>query len=121
MDEGSDSAPGTRRAGRGSLMRLLVRRIGFRNRRRLTVGLLAVSAAAVVLWLLPWRAGPASLELVALGSDGRFQSEVQIPRTWTDTSVSSQGALARVPLVLGVVNSGGRPARPGRNDTRSDR
>lgn len=95
-------------------MRLLVRRIGFRNRRRLTVGLLAVSAAAVVLWLLPWRAGPASLELVALGSDGRFQSEVQIPRTWTDTSVSSQGALARVPLVLGVVNSGGRPARPGR-------
>lgn len=74
--------------------------------------MLAGSAAVVAVIFLPWRTRPAALELVALGGDGQFQASVQIPPDWMDTSDSELGAVARVPLVLAVVNSGGRAAQP---------
>lgn len=74
--------------------------------------MLAGSAAVVAVIFFPWRSRPPALQLVALGGDGKFQESIQIPPDWTDTSDSELGAVARVPLVLAVVNSGGRAARP---------
>src|SRR5690606_39434496 len=61
-----------------------------------------------------WRDGPAELELVALNADGAFEQSIAVPAAWADTLYAAPGIAARVPLVLGVRNSGGEPARPQR-------
>jgi hypothetical protein len=85
---------------------------GFRLRRRWMWAGIAGAVGGLVLYLRPWVDGPALLELVALGPDGRFDTTVSIPREWSDTTARVAGAVARVPLVLGVRNVGGTPARP---------
>jgi len=95
-------------------MRRAFHRLGLSSRGRWAAALLGGSAAAVVLLFAPWREGPAQLELVALTPDGSFASSVAIPASWADTLYAAPGIAARVPLILGVRNTGGEPARPQR-------
>ncbi len=95
-------------------MRRTFHRLGLSSRGRWAAVLLGGSAAAVVLLFAPWRDGPAELELVALNADGAFEQSIAVPAAWADTLYAAPGIAARVPLVLGVRNSGGEPARPQR-------
>lgn len=76
------------------------------------VAILAAAAAAVLLVPGPERLS--RLELVALDGSGRFADSVAIPEAASDTVTHVIGAVARVPLVLGVRNAGSSPAAPGR-------
>src|SRR5690606_16463201 len=110
----AEEGPGTYRAWRSMRMRRAFHRLGLSSRGRWAAALLGGSAAAVVLLFAPWREGPAQLELVALTPDGSFASSVAIPASWADTLYAAPGIAARVPLILGVRNTGGEPARPQR-------
>lgn len=77
---------------------------------RWLVALVVVATAVVVIRSIP-RAVPAPpLELVALGPGGGFSDTLAVPASWRDTTTTG---VVRVPLVLGVRNTGARPARPG--------
>jgi len=95
-------------------MRRTFHRLGLSSRGRWAAVLLGGSAAAIALLFAPWRDGPAELELVALNADGAFESTIAVPAAWADTLYAAPGIAARVPLVLGVRNAGGEPARPQR-------
>lgn len=84
-----------------------------RKRRGVWV-LLALAAVVVVVLLLPGSAPPPQLQLVALDGAGRFGDSVYVPLAAAETATHVIGAVARVPLVLGVRNTGASPAAPGR-------
>lgn len=73
--------------------------------------LAAAVALVLVIRLLPGSPAEPPLHLVALGADGTFHDTLYVPASWRDTAT---GATVRVPLVLGVRNTGARPARPAR-------
>src|SRR3954465_9723889 len=74
--------------------------------------LLIAIASAFIFFPWGWSTQPA-LRLVALDGAGTFDTLVNIPRTWADTTNPGLGdAVARVPLVLAVGNSGQRPGTP---------
>lgn len=94
-------------------MRHFSRRIRPRVRRRwLFLAAGGLSVAVALLLVARWT-GSAALELVALDSSGQFRDHVALPRSWADTTASDWGAVARVPLILGVRNTGDEPVRPG--------
>jgi hypothetical protein len=68
----------------------------------------------VVGVLMRWRTRQPTLELLALNEDGRFAGEVLIPAAAADSGSHQPGALARVPLILAVRNTGGQAAQPQR-------
>lgn len=71
-------------------------------------------AGALLLLFFPWHSRDVELELLVLGGDGRFAESVRIPRYWTDTAALAGGAVARVPLVLAIRNTGKEPSPPAR-------
>jgi hypothetical protein len=74
------------------------------------VAFFVVVAIVIVIWSSPRSHPPESIELVVLGSDGLFRDTLQVPASWDDTTLPER--LVRVPLVLGVRNSGTDAARP---------
>lgn len=82
--------------------------------RRWVIGglLVAVVVVAVRVVTTVADAGP-PLELTALGADGRFHDTLAVPMAWRDTA-TTLGGVVRVPLVLGVRNTGTVAARPER-------
>lgn len=77
--------------------------------------LLLVGAVAVGFLLYPRIGGPGpDLRLVAIGEGGEFRDSVAIPAAWAAPAMPRSGAVARFPLILGVVNEGPRPASPTR-------
>ena len=76
------------------------------------VGLLVVAVVAVLIRLSPEPAREPPLQLVALGPDGAFRDTLTVPGAWRDTAEPSSGT--RVPLVLGIRNTGDLPGRPAR-------
>jgi hypothetical protein len=94
-------------------MHYVVRRLGFRISRGTTVLILLLGAVvAMAFWVGPLRPLPPDLRLMALGADGRFREQVEIPSSWADSLPSQRDVPARFPLVLAVYNTGARPARP---------
>lgn len=77
------------------------------------IGTAVVALVVAVIQLAPDRVPEPPLQLVALGPDGAFRDTLVVPATWQDTSTSATGQL-RVPLVLGVRNTGARTGRPDR-------
>lgn len=95
-------------------MREVLKRFRTGGRRRWVLAAFGAAAAIwVVFQLLPSRARGVSLELMALGADGRFADDVAIPNHWADTT-GAGGAILRVPLILAVRNSGRESAPPTR-------
>lgn len=84
-----------------------------RSRRGVWV-LVALAVVALAAVLLPGSARPPELQLVALDGTGRFSDSVYLPAAAADAATHVIGAVARVPLVLGVRNTGASPAAPGR-------
>lgn len=76
------------------------------------VGLLVVAVVVAVIRLSPDPAPEPPLQLVALGADGAFRDTLDVPASWGDTSGLAAGV--RVPLVLGIRNTGEVPGRPDR-------
>lgn len=77
------------------------------------IGLMVLLVVVAAVWLAPERVPEPPLDLVALGPDGGFRDTLVVPQDWRDTTVSPTGEL-RVPLVLGVRNTGERAGRPER-------
>lgn len=86
-----------------------------KGRRRWALAALGgVAMGWLVLYLLPGGGHGTTLELTALGADGRFATSITIPRHWAQTGGLEPGAVVRVPLVLAVRNMGKEPAPPTR-------
>lgn len=79
--------------------------------RRWLIGAAVLVALVLAVRLMPRPAPEPPLHLVALGPDGTFHDTLDVPASWRDTATD---AAVRVPLVLGVRNTGARPARPAR-------
>src|SRR4051812_49058127 len=95
-------------------MRLSGSRFAPLMRLRLTFLVVLAVAVATALIFFPWgwSIHPA-LKLVALDGAGRFDTTVSIPRAWADTLDPALGdAVARLPLVLAVSNTGRKPGTP---------
>ena len=75
----------------------------------LVVGLSVLAVVVAVVVLAPEPEPEPALQLVALAPDGAFRDTLVAPATLRDTT--PRGA-TRVPLVLGVRNTGAAPARP---------
>lgn len=75
------------------------------------IALLVAAILIVVVRLIPRPVPAPPLQLVALGPGGEFSDTLAVPASWRDTS---RTGVVRVPLFLGVRNTGERPARPGR-------
>jgi hypothetical protein len=95
-------------------MRHILLRITPRLDRRWLLALgvagLLLAAATFVRWGSPLP----ELELVVLGPDGHFHDTLVMPADWADTATVTTDAVARFPLILGVLNAGHEAARPGR-------
>lgn len=75
------------------------------------IALAVVAAAVILVWSLPRRAAEPPLHLVALGADGTFRDTLDVPGAWR--TATAEGSV-RIPLVLGVRNTGQQSARPDR-------
>lgn len=75
----------------------------------LVAGLSVLAVVAAVVVLAPEPEPEPALQLVALAPDGAFRDTLVVPATLRDTT--PRGA-PRVPLVLGVRNTGAAAARP---------
>lgn len=74
------------------------------------VGAVLGLLVGAAFFFVPWDGRePPRLELVALGDDGRFSAQTAPP-----VIVDTLARRPRVPLVLGLRNTGGVPIRPGR-------
>lgn len=94
-------------------MQPVATRVGLRIQRRIGAVLVVLAAAAGAYLAFPRATHRPALALVALDASGQFQDTARIPTQWADTAFTgSYGATARVPLVLAVVNTGARAARP---------
>lgn len=80
--------------------------------RRWLIGLAVALVVVVVVRSIPERITGPPLHLVALGPDGSFRDTLPVPASWRDTTAAV--GTARVPLVLGVRNTGERAGRPAR-------
>lgn len=76
------------------------------------VGLAVVAVVVALIQLAPDPVSEPPLQLVALGPDGAFRDTLDVPASWRDTTGLSAGV--RVPLVLGIRNTGDVPGRPDR-------
>lgn len=94
--------------------RHLLLRLSPRLDGRWLIGLLIVGALLAAGTFIRWSGPPPPLHLLALGPEGQFRDTVDVPASWGDTATTTPGAVARVPLILGVRNAGTRPVRPGR-------
>lgn len=95
-------------ASRTGLSRLVPR-----FNRRWLIGLVLVAVGIVVVRSMPTPVHEPPLDLVALGPDGGFRDTLDVPASWMDTATTAGGVM-RVPLVLGVRNTGERSGRPER-------
>lgn len=93
-------------------LRHLLQRFSPRIERRWLITLLVLGLLIAIATFIRWRGAPPPLELVALGPDGTFGDTLSVPPDWADTLTATPDAVARVPLVLGVRNTGTRPASP---------
>ncbi|MFW5947564.1 MAG: hypothetical protein ACOCUW_03640 [Gemmatimonadota bacterium] len=75
------------------------------------LAVLALLIVALAIWPASEPVREPTLELVALGPDGRFTDSLAVPATWGDTATRAGGVI-RVPLVLAVRNTGRAPGRP---------
>jgi hypothetical protein len=71
---------------------------------------LVVAAATFVRWGDP----VVEMELLALGPDGQFHDQLDVPADWADTATTTTDAVVRFPLILGVHNIGHTAGRPER-------
>ncbi len=86
-------------------------RPGSRFDRRWLIAAAVVVALVAVVRLIPRPGAEPPIHLVALGPDGTFHDTLDVPASWRDTATD---AAVRVPLVLGVRNTGSRAASPAR-------
>lgn len=95
-------------------IRHLLQRLSPDLDRRWIIALLVVALLIVAGTFIRWGGALPPLRLVALGPEATFQDTVRIPAAWADTTTEEPDVVARIPLVLGVVNPGLRPVRPDR-------
>ena len=81
---------------------------------RWPVVLVVAAVIALVVTFIRWTGPAPPLDLVALGPEGAFVDSLDVPVEWADTATLTPDAVTRIPLILGVRNTGRRPVRPAR-------
>lgn len=81
---------------------------------RWVIALVVLGVLILAGTMIRWTGPAPPLDLVALGPEGEFQATLRVPREWGDTATHTPDAVARIPLILGVLNRGRRPVQPER-------